>query len=308
MRKTFVETLTRLADDDDRIVLLTADLGYTILECFQDRHPERFFNVGVAEQNAVGLATGLAEDGFIPFVYSIATFASLRPYEFLRDGPVLHRLPVRIVGVGGGYEYGPAGPTHHSLEDVGVMRCQPGMSVYTPADFQQAERILQENYAEPGPAYYRLGKNEKDLIPGLATAAGENVQVLRSGRYQVVVMGSVAHLVKQVVDDLVTQGLDVGLIAVSRISPSPTCELLNALEDAIGVTTVEVHYAWGGLASLVAEVIAETGLGIKLDRVAVTEGPDGRSGSEAWMLRQAGLSVEALTARIATVAETRTSP
>src|SRR5262249_21341178 len=122
MRATFVRTLGELADRDPRILLLTADLGYTVLEPFAERFPDRFFNVGVAEQNMVGLATGLADAGFLPFLYSIATFASLRAYEFVRNGPVFHRLAVRIVGVGGGFEYGPAGPTHHALEDVGVMR------------------------------------------------------------------------------------------------------------------------------------------------------------------------------------------
>src|SRR5262245_38381869 len=100
-----------------------------VLEPFAERFPARFINVGVAEQNMVGLATGLAEAGYLPFVYSIAPFAALRPYEFIRNGPVLHRLPVRIVGVGGGFDYGVAGPSHHGLEDVGVMRVQPGLTL-----------------------------------------------------------------------------------------------------------------------------------------------------------------------------------
>src|ERR687884_1315702 len=105
MRKAFVQALVELAAQDSRILLLTGDLGYMALEPFAERFPGRFFNVGVAEQNLVGLATGLAEAGFVPFLYSIAPFASLRPYEFLRNGPVLHRLPVRVVGVGGGFDY-----------------------------------------------------------------------------------------------------------------------------------------------------------------------------------------------------------
>ena len=106
VRATFVRTLVELAEEDERIVLLTGDLGFTVVEPFAERFPDRFFNVGVAEQNMVGVATGLAEAGFVPFVYSIATFATLRPYEFIRNGPVLHHLPVRVVGVGGGLEYG----------------------------------------------------------------------------------------------------------------------------------------------------------------------------------------------------------
>src|SRR3972149_3095847 len=111
MRIAFTKTLAELAEQDPRILLLTGDLGYMALEPFSERFPDRFFNVGVAEQNMVGLATGLAEAGFIPFLYSIVTFASLRPYEFIRNGPILHRLPVRIAGVGGGFEYGHNGPT-----------------------------------------------------------------------------------------------------------------------------------------------------------------------------------------------------
>src|SRR4051812_22287055 len=119
MRAAFLRTLTELAARDERIVLLTGDLGFAAIEPFKDTFPERFFNVGVAEQNMIGIATGLAEAGFLPFAYSIATFAVLRPFEFIRNGPIMHDLPVRIVGVGGGFEYGHAGPTHHALEDVG---------------------------------------------------------------------------------------------------------------------------------------------------------------------------------------------
>ena len=103
MRKAFAETLAELARQDPRIILLTADLGYMALDPFSRTVPDQFINVGVAEQNLVGVGTGLAEAGFIPFLYSIAPFAALRPYEFIRNGPILHRLPVRIVGVGGGF-------------------------------------------------------------------------------------------------------------------------------------------------------------------------------------------------------------
>src|SRR5438552_7876119 len=132
MRAAFANTLTELAARDPRILLLTADLGYMALEPFAHKFPNRFINVGVAEQNMVGLATGLAEAGFIPFVYSIVTFAALRPYEFIRNGPILHRLPVRLVGVGGGFEYGPQGASHHGLGGVRGKRVQPGIGVIAP--------------------------------------------------------------------------------------------------------------------------------------------------------------------------------
>ena len=125
MRKAFIKKLIELAQRDQRIYLLTGDLGFFVVEPFAERFPERFINAGVAEQNMMGMATGMAESGLIPFVYSIATFATLRPYEFIRNGPVLNNLPVKIVGIGGGVEYSHHGPTHFGLDDVGALRVQP---------------------------------------------------------------------------------------------------------------------------------------------------------------------------------------
>src|SRR5215210_8318805 len=166
MRAAFAQTLTELAGQDPRVLLLTGDLGYMALEPFAEAHPERFFNAGVAEQNMVGVATGLAEAGFVPFCYSIATFATLRPYEFIRNGPLLHDLPVRIVGVGGGFDYGPNGVTHYALEDVAVMRVQPDLTVMCPADAEQARAAVLATAELRGPVYLRLGKGG-DLVPGL---------------------------------------------------------------------------------------------------------------------------------------------
>src|SRR5437867_1581064 len=194
MRAAFARTLTELAGHDSRILLLTADLGYMALEPFSERHPGRFFNVGVAEQNMVGLATGLAEAGFVPFVYSIVTFASLRPYEFIRNGPIVHRLPVRIIGVGGGFEYGSAGITHFGVEDVGVMRVQPGITVIAPADHEQARTAILASWDMPGPIYYRLGKDDKTVVPGLLGRFEiGRAQIIREGSdLAFFVMGSIA--------------------------------------------------------------------------------------------------------------------
>ena len=124
MRRAFVRTLVELAERDERVVLLTGDLGFTVLEPFAERFPDRFFNVGVAEQNMLGVATGLAEAGFVPFVYSIATFATLRPYEFIRNGPVLHDLPVRSSAWAAAST---TATTAHALRARGLalMRAQP---------------------------------------------------------------------------------------------------------------------------------------------------------------------------------------
>ena len=143
----------------------------------------------------LGVATGLAEAGFVPFVYSIATFATSGPYEFVRNGPVLHRLPVRIVGVGGGLEYGMNGLTHYALEDIAVMRTQPGMTVLAPADFEQARTALMESRTLPGPIYFRLGKNETETVPELdGRFRLGGVEQIGNGRdVAIVATGSIAH-------------------------------------------------------------------------------------------------------------------
>jgi transketolase len=296
VRSTFIETLVEIAARDERIMLLTGDLGFMVVEPFADRFPDRFVNVGVAEQNMVGIATGLAEAGFIPYVYSIVTFATLRPYEFIRNGPILHQLPVRIVGVGGGYGYGPAGPTHHGLEDVGVLRIQPGLAVVTPADYQQAAQAVRTTWDQPGPVYYRLGRNDKVALPGLDGRFGlGRAHVTRAGRdVLLVAMGSIAMEANVAADALQQRGISAGLLVVSSVNPAPVEDLAAAATEYPLIVTVEAHYAVGGLGSLVSEVVAERGIQGRVIRCGVRSGPDGRSGSERYFHRAQGLDADGI--------------
>jgi transketolase len=298
MRQAFARTLVELAAADPRILLLTGDLGYMALEPFSERFPDRFFNAGVAEQNMVGVATGLAEAGFVPFVYSIVTFASLRPYEFIRNGPVLHQLPVRIVGVGGGFEYGPQGATHHGLEDLGVMRIQPGMTVIAATDHVQYAAALRATWDLPGPVYYRIGKDDRTVVPGLdGRFRLGRAELLRPGRdVCLVATGSVAIEAEAAATALAERGVDCGLLIVACLQPAPADDIAEVLAGTRVALTVEAHYAAGGLGSLVAEVVAERGLGCRVRRCAVRRTPDGVSGSQRFMHELHGLSREALAA------------
>jgi transketolase len=307
VRAAFASTLAELAEGDERILLLTGDLGYKALEPFSERFPRRFFNVGVAEQNMVGLATGLAECGFLPFVYSIATFASLRAYEFIRNGPVAHRLKVRIVGVGGGFDYGSAGPTHHGLEDVGVLRLQPGLTVVAPADSEQTRSILRDTWDRPGPFYYRLSKDDRLSLPELRGRFSlGRAEVLRRGPdILLLVAGSLASEALAASDALKRVGIDATLAVVSTLNPAPVDDLRGRLEGFDDVVTIEDHYAAGGLGSIVAEVIAESGARCRLLRLGVKEGPDGLSGSLPYLLKRHGLSRESIVAAAEAAVEAR---
>jgi transketolase len=295
MRSAFASGLLDLAAADERVVLLTGDLGFAVLEPFAERFPDRFWNAGVAEQNMVGMATGLAEAGYTPYVYSIATFASMRGYEFIRNGPILHELPVRIVGVGGGMDYGHNGVTHYALEDVGIMRVQPGIAVVAPADPQQARAALPAVQALPGPAYLRLGK-ESEAVPGLdgRFALGRAERIGEGRDVALVALGGMAASAVASAELLGARGIDASVLVVSCLNPAPTDDLAEALAEIRLALSVEAHYVNGALGSLVAETIAEHGLDCRLVRAGVRATPIGATGSRPHLYDRHGLSPERL--------------
>jgi transketolase len=294
VRAAFAGALLELARQDERIVLLTADLGYSVLEEFAREMPGRFFNVGVAEQNMVGMATGLADAGWIPFVYSIAPFAVLRPFEFIRNGPIAHRLPVRIAGIGGGFEYGHNGLSHFGMEDIGVTRGQPGLRVVVPADAAQARNAILATWNLDGPTYYRLGKDDRPRVPGLdgRFALGE-AQLVREGTDVLLIStGAISVNAAAAVELLAARGVSAGLLIVDQFNSGPMAGLDTALRSVPRAVTVEAHYIANGLGSFVAERIAEESIVCRLVRCGVRTTPDGRTGSEAYMNARHGLAPE----------------
>jgi transketolase len=297
MRRELVSELVALAAADERIVLLTGDLGFMALEPFAERFPRRFFNVGVAEQNMVGMATGLAEAGFVPFVWSIATFATLRPYEFIRNGPVAQRLPVRVIGVGGGFDYGPNGLSHFALEDIAVMRAQPGMTVLVPADGDQARAAVRALPDIAGPAYVRVGRSSAP-VPGLdgRFAPGGLACIGQGADVVLVAVGAIAHSAVAAAALLAEDGIAATVAVVSSFNPGPDDELAQLLSGTGLALSVEAGYVQGGLGSYVAEVIAEGGVGCRLRRCGVRSVPSGAVGTQAYLEAQHGLSAPALAA------------
>jgi transketolase len=296
VRRAFIRTLVDLATEDERILLMTGDLGYMAIEPFAERFPSRFFNVGVAEQNLVGLATGLSESGYIPFVYSITTFVAMRAYEFIRNGPLAHGLPVRIIGIGGGFEYGHAGVTHFGVDDIGVLRVQPALRVIAPADHEQAAAALRATWQLDGPIYYRLGKDDQHTVPGLNGRFDVGrAQRLNEGRQLLVLAtGAIARQADEAVRVLASRGIEAGFIIVDTVNPPPVEQLRQALADVPIAMTVEAHYLVGGLGSLVSEIVAEHGLACRVVRCGVHEMPVGPVGSEAFMADRYGLSPSGL--------------
>jgi transketolase len=299
VRNEFVDELATLAEADERVMLLTGDLRFMVLEEFQRRFPERFLNCGAAEQNMVGVATGLAEAGFVPFVYSIATFSTLRPYEFIRNGPALHGLPVRIVGVGGGFDYGHNGITHFAQEDYAVMRAQPSLTTVAPGDARQARAALRATADAPGPIYFRVGKHGEEL-PGLDGGFElGRLELLREGPdAAILAIGSIAHEALAAAELLAGSGIDASVALASSFNPAPVDGIAELLAEAPAALTVEAHYRDGGLGSLVAETIAERGLRCRLLRAGVERMPSGETGSQQFLEERHGLAAPQLAARL----------
>ena len=163
MRDIFVSTLLSIAEKDKNVLLMTGDLGFGVLNEFWKKLPNQIINVGIAEQNMIGFAAGLAKSGKIVYVYSIANFPSLRPFEQIRNDVAYHNLNVKIVSIGAGFSYGSLGITHHATEDIGVMRSLPNLTIYSPANNEETVFITNESYSNPGPCYIRLGRTSKNF-------------------------------------------------------------------------------------------------------------------------------------------------
>jgi transketolase len=311
MRRALAAALEDLADIEPRIVVITGDLGYLVLDRFAAKFPQRFFNAGVAEQDMVGIATGLAEAGFIPFVYSISTFAVLRPYEFIRNGPVQHQLPVRIIGIGCGFDYGLNGVSHYGLEDVAVLRCQPGLTIVAPADEAQTRAALEATWALPGPIYYRIGKEDAPAVPGLngEFALGRAQVIARGGDVLLIAMGNAAGEAAAAARELRFRGVSATVAVVASIAPPPTQDLVHLLRTHPFAFTIEAHYTTGGLGSLVAELIADAGVACPLVRCGISPQLAGVTGSTRFLMEQERLTAPHLAARVLDVlARSESSP
>jgi transketolase len=286
MRTAFVETLCAVAERDERVWLLTADLGYSVLEPFRDRFPGRYTNVGVAEQNLIGIAAGLARCGKVVFVYSIANFPTLRCLEQIRNDVCYHEGNVKIVAVGGGFTYAAQGYTHHGIEDLAILRTLPGMTVVAPADPVEARLATRALAAHPGPCYLRLGKAREPVVHATEPdfALGRAI-TLRPGRdVTLVSTGGMLGECLLVAERLRGQGIEARVVSMHTLKPLDAEAVLRAARETGGIVTAEEHSVTGGLGSAVADVLAESGVHCGFFRkFGVPDEPYHRVGSQEYM-------------------------
>jgi transketolase len=286
MRKIFNETLLQLAGQDKRIHMVLADIGYGEIEGFADNFPDRYYNCGVMEQNMTGVACGIAMEGNIAITYSIANFPTLRCLEQIRNDVCYHNANVKIVIIGGGVSYGPLGISHHSTEDIAIMRALPNLVVVVPCDLQEAEAATRAMIAHEGPVYYRCGyKGEKDIHHrAFHFELGKAITVEDGDDCTVFFAGPIGLEAQKAVAGAREKGIDCRLISMHTIKPIDKEIIIKAAKETGRIITVEEHNLSGGLGSAIAEVLADEGcLDIRFKRMALPDVYVHEVGSQQWL-------------------------
>ena len=299
MRKAFINALMKIAEKDKRIFLLTGDLGFSFLEDFKKRFPGRFFDVGVAEQNMIGIAAGLALTGKIVFAYSIVPFITMRCFEQIRNDLCFQDLNVKLIGIGGGVAYGTAGPTHHATEDVAVMRSLVNMTVITPGDPVESEMAFNYAMEHNGPVYIRLGKGNEPAVHSSKNIDISKGLVIDNGKdLTIIVSGSLLNAAKQVSLLLKKCGISVRLISMPMIKPLDDKAILESASKTKAIFTIEEHGIIGGLAEAVCSVLARSRKKVLFKAFALPDEYSKLVGSQAHILEKRGLSAGKITKEI----------
>jgi len=275
-REIYGHVLAELSDADPRIVGLTADLAKsTAIAIYERRHPDRFFNMGIAEQNLMGVAAGMAKTGLIPFASTFAAFASMRAAEQVRTDIAYQNLPVKIIATHAGVSFGSAGTTHHCTEDLAIMRSFANMTVIVPADGTETANAVRAAVDIPGPVYIRIGRG---FEPPFYDSEDYGFEVgrshtVRDGSDVTIIACGIAVLQSAEAARLLQEhdGLSVRVLNMHTIKPIDREAVLNAVSDTRRILTVEEHNVLGGLGSAVSEVIVESGKGCAFQKLGIPD-------------------------------------
>lgn len=257
MRNTFIKTLTELAETNPDIFLICGDLGYSVLEVFADKFPDRFLNVGIAEQNMMGVATGLSMEGYNVFTYSIGNFPTLRCMEQIRYDVCYHAANVKVVAVGGGYAYGPLGVSHHTTEELGMLRTIPNLQVTAPGDPSEVAAVTKYFGSYTGPGYIRLNKTGEQIIHKnpLTIDAPKALSVIQSTAKTKTAICATGDMVGYAHRYITDKSLNVDLYSFPFVSPIDAAVVKSVAESYDEIIVLEEHQLNGGFGSAILETL-----------------------------------------------------
>lgn len=300
MRNSFIKTLMEQARQDDRIFLLCGDLGYSVLEPFAEAFPDRFINVGIAEQNMVGLAAGLSLEGYTVFCYSIGNFPTLRAMEQIRYDVAYHDTNVKIIAVGGGYAYGPLSTSHHTTEELGMLRTIPGMVVTAPGDPAEVDAMTAFIAQHRGPCYMRLNKAGEPRLhaqPPTLTLGGI-VPVRVNSDAATAAVFATGDMVGYAARYLEKSAPHIDLYSFPFVNPIDTAQLAALAARYTQVATLEEHQANGGFGSAILERLHDLlsdGALARLPavrRIAIPNAFVGSAGTQEFLREKMGLRLD----------------
>lgn len=300
MRATFFNSLIELYQNDRDFFVLTADLGYKLFDNFKNKAPERFYDIGVAEANMVGIASGLALTGKNVYCYSIIPFLVMRAYEQVRVDIAYHNVNVKLIGVGGGFAYGLEGFTHFGLEDFALMRSLPNMCVVSPADPVEATCLANICYKYEGPMYIRLGKTGEPIVydktPNFQIG---KANIIKEGKkIALFAIGNMVYTGKLVADLLDKNGLRLTIINMHTLKPLDIETILQIATTHEVLFSLEEHNIHGGLGSAIAEVLAENGCRCRFKRFGIPEKLEKGMGNADYLRQIYGLTPEKISQKI----------
>ena len=304
MRNAFADEITKLGREDPRVVLLSGDIGNKLFDGFKEHTKERFYNCGVAEANMMSVAAGMALCGLRPVVYTITPFTTTRCFEQIRVGASYHHAPVTIVGTGSGLSYADLGPTHHSLEDLAILRTLPGMTVLAPCDEIELRLLLRAVFSQDGPVYMRIGKKGEPRIHPSAPAIqiGRAVTVREGKNACLIAAGTIMAEAVNAAGILEKRGISIRVVSCHTIKPLDKHMLDHVFRAFPLVAVAEEHGRIGGLAGSIAEWRAHRN---DLNAQMLSFGADDvfmhEIGSQQYARRRYGLDGEHIAERIRSV-------
>jgi transketolase len=298
MRTAFINQLIEEAKKNEKIFLLVGDLGFAVVEPFAQLFSERYLNIGIAEQNMVGIAAGLAMEGFCVYIYSIGNFPTLRCMEQIRYDICYHNLNVKVVAVGGGYAYGSLGPSHHATEEYGMLRTIPNIVICTPGDPEEARAITTFTSKYNGPCYLRLGKAGEPTVHELQSlpefSLGNILKITEGDDIAVFAAGAT---LKYATDFIKRNKINASVYSFPFIKPIDKIMLVPLLKKYIKIITIEEHQASGGFGSVILEYIndlieeKEISKSPLIKRIAIKNKFYSVSGSQQYLRNLAGITL-----------------
>lgn len=304
VRDSFVRQLLQEARRDPDIVLIVGDLGYGVVDQFASELPGQFVNAGVAEQNMMGVAAGLGASGFKVFVYSIGNFPSLRAFEQIRNDVCLHQLPVNIVSVGPGFDYGTLGYSHFGIEDLAAMRSLPGIRIICPGDSDEAAAALSEILKDPRPTYLRLDKSKSSLNFRDQESQLYSRWILRGSDAVLIGLGSLSQQCIRAAHKLIESGWSIGVVHLPVIKPLDTSWLVD-LPRECPILTFEEHVLDGGFGSAVLEALNDSGVDAPIHRFGVKLSQLSISGDREFLRDIHGLSSDKIAQAVEEILASR---